>query len=159
MAAVNTNVLAFKADLEKFAKQVEMDVGLVRKKVAIDLFSLVQAPEKATSDGVMVPGVRHPVDVGRARFGWAMSDGTPSSWLPPEGASGDGPNNATFGKPFQITWIVNNVPYIGVLEFGGFPGDGPKTSGGFSTQAPGGWVRKSIAILEQSLNLVTREPK
>ncbi len=159
MATVATNAGAFKADLDKFAKKIDVDVRLVRKKVAIDLFSLVQAPEKATSDGLMIPGVRHPVDIGGARFGWAMSDGSPSSWLPPKGSSGSGPNTATFASPFQITWIVNNVPYIGVLEFGGFPGDGPKTKGGFSTQAPGGWVRKAISLLEFSLNAITREPK
>ena len=159
MAKVRTNSAAFKADLDKFAKSIGLGVTLVRRKVSIDLFSLVQAPEKATSDGIMIPGVKHPVDIGRARSGWAMSDGTPSSHLPPPGASGEGPNTATFSQPFQVTWIINNVPYIGVLEFGGYPGDGPRTEDGFSNQAPGGWVRKAIALLEFNLNAITREPR
>lgn len=164
MVAFRTNQGAFKVDLEKFAKKISVDVGLVRKKVAIDLFALVQAPEKATSDGLMIPGVRHPVDTGRARAGWAMSDGAPSSYVPAPGVGSTDPsvvsnerNSATFASPFQITWIVNNVPYISVLEFGGYPGDGPRTSGGFSNQAPGGWVRKSISLLEFALNNIKQE--
>ncbi len=151
MTALRTNAPAFNADLKEFAKQIDLDVGLVRRKVAIDLFSLCQSPEKATSDGLMVPGVTHPVDKGRARWGWAMSDEEPSSFVPPEtgtfaGAPGDAHNTANFNKPFQITWIVNNVPYIGVLEFDDH-----------SQQAQGGWIRKAISLLELSLNSSNRE--
>ncbi len=101
----------------------------------------------------MVPGVKHPVDKGRARWGWAMSDGEPSSFVPPEtgtfaGAPGDAHNSANFSKPFQITWIINNVPYIGVLEFDDH-----------SQQAQGGWIRKAISLLELSLNSTNREVK
>ncbi len=153
MAFVRANVFAFKSNLEKFAESINKDVGLVRKKMAIDLFSLVQSPEKATSDGVMVPGVRHPVDTGRARFGWAMSDGTPSVYVPPAGeydgkAPGNAHRTASFNKPFEVTWIVNNVPYMGRLEFDSH-----------SPQAIGGWVRRAIALLELSLVARTQEPK
>lgn len=152
MAKLRTNVFAFKSSLEKFAESINKDVGLVRKKMAIDLFSLVQSPEKPTSDGVMVPGVRHPVDTGRARFGWAMSDGNPSAHVPPpgeyKGAPGNANNSASFGKPFEVTWIVNNVPYMGRLEFDSH-----------SPQAVGGWVRKAIALLELSLVARTQEPR
>lgn len=152
MAKVRTNAAAFSADLGRFAKQVELDVGLVRRKVAIDVLSLAQSPEKPTSDGVMVPGVKHPVDTGRARFGWAMSDGAPSSFKPPPGtyagAPGNANNTATFADPFQVTYVVNNVPYIGRLEFDSH-----------SQQAPGGWIRKAIQLLVFSLNAITREPR
>ncbi len=152
MARVRTNAAAFNADLDKFAKQVELDVGKVRRKVAIDVLSLAQAPEKPTGDGVMVPGVKHPVDTGRARFGWAMSDGSPSSFRPPPGtyaaAPGHANDSATFADPFQVTYVVNNVGYIGRLEFDSH-----------SPQAPGGWVRKAISLLTFDMNSRTREPR
>ena len=39
----------------------------------------------------------------------------------------------------QTLWISNNAPYIGMLEFGGYPA-GPGTINGFSKKAPNGMV-------------------
>jgi len=39
----------------------------------------------------------------------------------------------------QTLWISNNAPYIGMLEFGGYP-EGPGTTNGFSKKAPQGMV-------------------
>ena len=55
--------------------------------------------------------------------------------------------------------ITNDVPYINVLEFGGYRGKGPKTRHGVSgytvdyvsKQAPKGMVRRSIEKLLQKL--------
>ena len=56
--------------------------------------------------------------------------------------------------------IYNTVPYIGVLEYGEFPnppkhGTG-KTIDGFSTQAPAGMVRISVAEFPQLINNLIR---
>lgn len=37
-------------------------------------------------------------------------------------------------------YISNSRPGIWKLEYGGYPGDGPRTIGGYSTQAPSGMV-------------------
>lgn len=73
-----------------------------------------------------------------------------SSWLAPVRAG-------------ALAWkIATTVPYAPVLEYGGYPGVGPKTvavagsqnlgwgltppgSGIYSQQAPYGWVRKALA--------------
>jgi hypothetical protein len=41
-------------------------------------------------------------------------------------------------------FLFNNQPYINMLEFGGYS-TGPKTTGGFSKQAPNGMVRINLA--------------
>lgn len=63
----------------------------------------------------------------------------------------------------RITWSTGyTLPYAGVLEYGGYPGVGPKTvalgggdlgagfvggAGIYSRQAPLGWVRKALAAV------------
>jgi hypothetical protein len=57
--------------------------------------------------------------------------------------------------PFCVIWISNNVPYIGVLEYGLFEPPNPgvnrdgdvKVSGGYSVQAPEGMVMVTLAEL------------
>jgi len=49
-------------------------------------------------------------------------------------------------------FYTNNLPYIGVLEYGGFPvPGGDLTSGGFSKQAPEGWVRKTLIQMQNKI--------
>ena len=47
--------------------------------------------------------------------------------------------------------MANNLPYAHVIEYGGYPGDGPNTVGGFSKQAPAGVVRVNVARFEAIL--------
>jgi hypothetical protein len=102
-----------------------------------------------------------PVDTGRARGNWQASIGAPAGGVL-ETADLDG--NATIAKaqssviqaPGNVFWITNNLPYIGVLEFGQYgnpPGsaNGPKTIGGYSKQSPAGMVRVAIANLQADL--------
>jgi hypothetical protein len=117
----------FDADLEKFGKTVGVELTKVRKRVSFDIFAGVI---KTT-----------PVDTGRARFGWAMTDQLPSSFVPPPGdyrkqkpkAAGQA---AAFADPFGVTVIANNVPYIVALEFG------------HSRKEPNGMVRVTLAAVE-----------
>ena len=88
-----------------------------------------------------------PVDEGRARNNWFLSVGTPSTKTT---SSTGSPNTSqitsmtrnVLGKKILFT---NNLPYIGLLEYGGYPQPGTsKTISGFSSQAPNGWVRATL---------------
>ncbi len=46
MTALKTNATAFNADLKEFAKKIDLDLGLVRRKVAIDLSPSVKAQRR-----------------------------------------------------------------------------------------------------------------
>lgn len=125
----------FKLDLRRFAEQVDVDLGQVRRKVSFDLFA-----------GIVE---RTPVDTGRARGAWAMSDGAPAPVDPigPDKQVGGAAAatqayaniTATFADPYGSTFIVNGLPYAQALEFG------------HSKQAPAGMVRASIAEVEAGL--------
>lgn len=92
-----------------------------------------------------------PVDQSRAASNWFLKIGSPSNKT----------TNSTNGDPHLNTmpnlvlgkriFYVNNMPYINKLEYGGYPGDGPKTTGGFSNLAIGGWVRTELLIMRQSI--------
>jgi len=67
----------------------------------------------------------------------------------------------------RITWSTGyTLPYAGVLEYGGYPGVGPKTvalgggdlgagftagAGIYAKQSPLGWVRKALAAVRDPL--------
>lgn len=99
-----------------------------------------------------------PVDDGRARSNWFLSVGTPSSET----------TNETDGDPHldrmpdsilnKTVYYANNLPYIVNLEYGGYPGVGPKTQSGaggiYSDQAVGGWVRKELLIMRSAIRKI-----
>jgi hypothetical protein len=106
------------------------------KKVVIDLFSDVIA--------------KSPVDTGRFRGNWqcginSRPAGTVSTVDKTPAGSGGGNTTAQMAVKVASAngakefWLVNNLPYAGVLEYGranGQPG---------SQQAPAGMVRISLA--------------
>lgn len=122
---------------------------------------------------------RTPVDTGRARGNWQVSLGEPAQG---QLATLDTKGGATIAAGQQklaqiglgvatgelppIVWISNNVPYILVLEEGGFipPDPGPSkdprarregqvlVKGGFSVQAPRGMVAVSVEELLQTFD-------
>lgn len=92
-----------------------------------------------------------PVDEGRARGGWFVTQDVPSTIRDNGKKKTKGPafvltktNNEMFGKKWFLT---NNLPYIITLEFGGYStksaneGGSKVTLQGFSKQAPRGMVR------------------
>lgn len=129
----------FKRDFAKLLSKAGKNAEKVVRKVALDLQTSV--------------AYKTPVDDGRLRGNWQLSVGEPASGeLGKEGANQSGLVNSTLAKgrtqanayqSGQTIWIVNNLPYAAVVEYGQFgkpPGsaNGPKTAGGFSTQAPKG---------------------
>jgi len=97
-----------------------------------------------------------PADTGRARNNWFLSLGVPSSGTTTSKAQGLAAIRQLSQMPKLVLnkkiFYTNNLPYIGVLEYGGFPvPGGDLTSGGFSKQAPDGWVRKTLIQMQNKI--------
>ena len=95
-----------------------------------------------------------PVDEGRARSNWFLKVGSKSNETTQQ-TNGD-PHldrmpESVLGK---MVFYANNLPYINTLEYGGYAGDGPKTSQGYSDQAVGGWVRKELLIMRAAIRVI-----
>lgn len=98
---------------------------------------------------------RTPADTGRARGGWHVTIGSPSS-----SATGNkddsgkttissGKATITSAKPYQVIWISNNVEYIRILEEGGFvPTDPGKSKTGGSASKAGRKARKGKILVK-----------
>lgn len=132
--------MSFSADIARYAQKV----GLEEEEAVVAVCS------KLTTMVIE----KTPVDSGRARGNWfasidnystATSDSRTQS-----AAMADGLSKAreASGKVFTLT---NNLPYILKLEYGLYSGSGPRTINGFSTQAPAGMARTSIAELKNAL--------
>jgi hypothetical protein len=112
-----------------------------------------------------------PVDTGRARSNWSISRGeSPSAFV--RFARGS-PLDATRAASeltrlgvYQTVWITNPLPYIRVLEYGGYPQEPVRGSwdrktktwviksvGGYSRQAPRGMVRITVAGIRSALGI------
>lgn len=135
----------FELDLKKAADALQVGFGDALKKTVFDL-----------DRGIVT---RTPVDTGAAAGNWQATKGgeQPAFHEEPgfKGSQGAAESKSmesvaglNFTDPYDIWWFSNFLPYIEVLEFGLYPGDGPKTVGGFSKQAPAGMVRVAIADAE-----------
>ena len=126
--------MSFTADIARFADKAKLSHDEAVVAVCSKLTTLVI--EKT------------PVDSGRAQGNYyanidSYSSATSDSRTESE-AMADGLSKArqASGKIFTLT---NNLPYILKLEYGLYSGSGTRTINGFSTQAPAGMARISIA--------------
>lgn len=126
----------FKAPIAAFAKLLNLNQETVVRVIANELWILI------TAGGRVSPGT--PVDTGRARASWIMSEGEPSTAVPPPGqyASPGAPISLS-GK--QAVFIVSNLDYIQPLEEG------------HSQKAPQGFVRLSIAETAARIDLIVKK--
>jgi len=118
--------MTFTANLNKYAEQTKTDLGTAKRAIVFNLFS----------EAIK----RTPVDTGRAKNNWFVSDGAPIlqtidktessriGQLGSESAKQLGKINESFG----LDILSNNLPYIQKLEFGS------------SNQAPAGMVRTTL---------------
>lgn len=123
------SVLRFKADLEAFAKKLDLSKRVVVKRFALDAWTRMSE--------------RTPVDTGRARHGWTIKEGEPSDFIPEEGQYGK-PELPGFFNPSgeQSVFITNAVDYIRYLEDGS------------SKRAPAGMIRITLAELEAEAEFI-----
>jgi len=89
-----------------------------------------------------------PVDEGRFRANWIASFDDTDSTVESKDKGGDRTKAKITGsvlsqKDYSQFTLTNNLPYGEVIEFGKY-GDGSKTSGGYSKQAPQGVVRTNV---------------
>lgn len=125
----------FALDVQKFAESFDDGAEAAIRGTTIKLWSAIINMT--------------PVDEGRARSSWFATGKQPSTKV---SNTTDKQGASTINKAEQVVMsikdystftLTNNLPYIDKLEFGGY-GDGPKTTGGYSKQAPAGMVRVSI---------------
>ena len=103
-----------------------------------------------------------PVDEGRARNSWYFSAKAPqTSGERSANKSGSSSLRGISTMPKRVfgrkIFYANDMPYINKLEYGGFPdpADNPqKTSGGFSDQAPKGWVRGELLKMRKRIRVI-----
>jgi hypothetical protein len=147
--------MSFSADIGKFCKKYDADIKTVVRKISFEAFSRII--------------LRTPVDTGRARANWGIGLLAPNTTLLVE--SEDKSGTATLQKTAAgvESWactgsifLTNNLPYIGVLEYGGYPNPpkvGTRIKGkkfgsiksvnGYSLQAPQGMVRITVTEMER----------
>ena len=143
-------------DVKKMIAKNKRDTNLSLRKIYI----------KGLSE--IVKGT--PVDTGRARNNWFLTVGSPFSLLAgrDEDKNGNDSEESLLTSPKTVLgkkiYFTNNLPYIGTLEYGGYPDPVKKGSynkkkkkyiklskGGYSIQAPKGWVRAALMRMRNKI--------
>lgn len=129
--------MSFALDVSAFAAKAKKNPEIVIRQVSIKLFSAII--------------LGSPVDTGRFRMNWQAAGRSPETGT----VTGvDKTGTTSINKMASVIvglkdWseftLANNLPYANVIEYGGYPGDGPNTTGGYSKQAPQGCVRVNVA--------------
>jgi hypothetical protein len=135
---------SFEDQMRAFARRASMSVEKTIKGTSIKLFSAIIKSS--------------PVDSGRFRANWMAAGVQPSSAV--TNSTDKSGSAATVAMASYISsargqmvfTMANNLHYAYKLEFGGYPGDGPNTVGGFSKQAPAGMVRVNVARFQAILD-------
>lgn len=128
----------FRAPVAEFARLLNLNQATVVRVIAADLWRMIVQ--------------RTPVDTGRARASWGMSEGAPISSVPPEGKYPPVTTNVSAGGLSHLlgtkpVFICSNLDYIEPLE------------NGHSQQAPAGMVRVSIAEVQARITLLVKKAK
>jgi hypothetical protein len=142
--------MSFTLDIKNFVEKAKKNPETVARQVSFDLFSAI------------IEGT--PVLDGRLRLNWQVAGGVPATGvldgMDKSGAKAKAnASNYIFGAPVWYDFtMANNLDYAPVIEYGGYPGNGPETVGGFSKQAPQGMVRVNVArfntLLEEEADKV-----
>ena len=129
--------MSFALDVKAFCDKAKKNPEIVMRQVSLKLFSAII---KAS-----------PVDTGRFRMNWQAAGSAPASGTTVATDQSGGKAISAVAEyvlnaqDWSEFTLANNLPYANVIEYGGYPGDGPNTVGGFSKQAPQGCVRVNVA--------------
>lgn len=143
--------LAFDRQIAAFAKKANISIDRAIRGTSIKLFSAIILgwPVGEYDDGRVG---------GRSRANWQAGGAIPTSGIL---AIEDKVGTSTVNKMTQfvngslnasVFTLSNNMPYAHKIEFGGYPGNGPNTIGGYSKQAPAGVVRINVARFQSILD-------
>lgn len=135
----------FALDVRAFVEKTKKNNETVMRQVSLKLFSTII---KAS-----------PVDTGRFRMNWQAASGSApavgvKNGVDPSGSKAIAQMASVVSRDpswYEFT-LANNLPYAPVIEYGGYPGDGPNTIGGFSKQAPQGVVRVNVLRFQQLID-------
>lgn len=165
-----TNLKQWASTLELAERKIGDPGRIIRLQRTLTFLTLGAAVELSPGRFHRVSGVvlLTPVDTGRARSSWNVAVGTPDTTVPAEGSYPGEPRIDTSSLSslgaYQTVWITSSLPYIEVLEFGGYPDPVQlgtwdrklkrfviRSSGGYSKQAPLGMVRITFDQVRQAL--------
>ena len=131
--------MSFSVNVAKLASKRKAEIGDIKRAIVFDVFKNVIK--------------KTPVDSGRAKGNWFVSENAPSaemnsrkdrSQLGGIGASSTRELDLVNAR-FTIDILTNNLPYASLLEFGGYNHATDKTTAsGYSSQAPFGMVRQTL---------------
>lgn len=143
----------FALSIKRFAELTTKEVMQVRENVQKEVVASI------ISDT--------PVDSGLARLNWIASKDSAATHSVTLATSGGNPTAEQQSKAFGedgVFYFVNNLTYISVLEYGGYPSPVKrgswnkdrkfyevKSTGGYSYQAPQGMVRKNMQRIADNL--------
>lgn len=133
--------MGFSIPIAQLAAKMELDIDTVVRKATLEVFGAVVA--------------KSPVDTGRFRANWNVSAG------PVDTSTTESTSAARAQTEVQkaltlpvggVVTIANSLPYARTLEYGLYPNPPKKptgkTVGGYSKQAPAGFVRLTAIEFE-----------
>jgi len=153
--------------LERFDKQTIKDANDVTREYAKNMFGTII--EKTPV------GDFDPDHAGTLKGGWVLSTGSPSKskGTPDPTRTRNSlkiPQKIVTKKGTKQLFLSNNHPYVGVVEYGGYPASPVRgtfdkrtgqyqirSSGGFSKQAPNGMVRTTLAKRKRFLEVAANK--
>jgi hypothetical protein len=119
------NVKAFKLDIKKVAEKLDVSIGIIVTKIALEAWT------KLTD--------RTPVDTGRAKASWTIKESSPSSVVPEPGDYFDPELPAKNYQGKKSVFVTTALDYVSFLN------------DGTSDQAPAGFVEIVLAEIEVEL--------
>lgn len=139
-----TNLQEFNKEIDAFRKVVPEKHLALQKKIMLDLLTkIVYRTPVGNPDLWKTKYPPAGYVGGRARANWQVSldNEPPAGTVEQEDAAGGntiagGIAQISSARPGGVIWLYNNLPYIVRLEFG------------WSSQAPAGMVRLSVAEIE-----------
>lgn len=141
--------MTFEQQIAAFIKKAKENPEKLSRQVSIKLFSAVI--------------LATPVDTGRLRMNWQAAGDSPASGNVSGTDTSGGlaiRNTINFvnnDPNWKVFTLANNLPYAQKIEYGGYPGNGPNTIGGYSKQAPAGMVRINVSRFQRLINDALRD--
>ncbi len=132
---VTLDFASFSRQIQEVTDELQMVLSQAIRKIALDLF-----------DDILK---QTPVDKGTLRGSWVL--GVNMLGLGEGDTSQSAQSKLSTAELGDFIIIANHMPYARVIEYGEYPGQGPKTTAdGYSTQAPRGIVR--VAVQRRAMN-------